>query len=491
MFRIKNLFLIAPLVAFAVFLSISSQELQKVKAQSPQNKIKHIVIMVKENHTFDNYFGTFPEANGATSYIGSDGKSYPLYHTPDVMKSDIDHSPDAAHMAYNNGEMNLFSQLAGAVQDGVDLANSQFYESDIPNYWQYARHFALADNFFSSVMGPSYPNHLFSIAVENDDVAGNPIIKDAGAYYDPKNLAWGCDSPEGTIVERRHRDGTNSYVYPCFNNFTTLGEVLSKHNISWKYYAVDKDEDAAYIWSAYDSIDKVRNNPEIWEKHVVNYKQFLSDAQSGNLPTVSWLVQPESVSEHPLYSVCEGENWTVKQINAVMENPTLWKDTLIILTWDDFGGFYDHVPPPEGPNARIGFGFRVPAIMISPYVKSGYIDHSLSSFTSMIRLTEKLLGLPSIGFLDSSKSPVGDLSGSLNLNQEPLSSLVLEERNCTSEPTVLSAQAGFLDKIDQFAEQSPEPVRWILTHKKITLGAAAIIGFIIYNFNFYKRSNKE
>jgi len=465
-------------VAFLIFFY--PKLVQKAKAVAPQNKIKHIVIMVKENHTFDNYFGTFPKA------IGTNGKQYPLNHTPDVLKSDVGHSPDDAHAAYNDGKMNMFSQLPGAIQDGVDMANSQFYESDIPNYWQYARHFSLADNFFSSVMGPSYPNHLFSIAVENDDVAGNPIIK---ANEGSNGLAWGCDSPEGTIVERRHSNGANSYVYPCFRNFESLGELLNSRNISWRYYAVDKNEDNAYIWSAYDSIDDIRNNPEQWQKHVVNYKQFLSDAKSGNLPTVSWLVQPEAVSEHPLFSVCEGENWTVKQINAIMQNPSLWQNTLIILTWDDFGGFYDHVPPPKGPNPKNGFGFRVPAIIISPYAKPGFIDNSLSSFSSMLRLTEKLLGLPSMGFLDSPQSPVGDLTNSLDFDQQPLPPLVLEERNCSLPQAIPASQTSFIYQINQFANQSPEPLRWILIHKKISLGITIILGLLAYNF--YRYSKKK
>lgn len=459
-------------------------------ADTPQNKIKHIIIMVKENHTLDNYFGTFPGANGATTYIGVDGKERPLNHTPDILKSDIDHSADAAHMAINKGKMNLFSELAGAIQDGTDMANSQFYESDIPNYWQYARTFTLADNFFSSVLGPSFPNHLFSIAVENDDVASNPFIKN------PEKVkvsvsggpAWGCDSPEGMVVERRHRNGTNSYVYPCFKNFQTLGELLNERNISWKYYAPDKDEDAAYVWSAYDAIHNIRNNPDLWQKHVVNYKQFLSDAKSGKLPAVSWLVQPEVVSEHPLYSVCEGENWTVRQINAVMQNKELWQSTLIILTWDDFGGFYDHVPPPAGSNPRNGFGFRVPAIIVSPYSKPGHIDSTLYSFTSMIRLTEKLLDLPNIGFLDGPQSPVGDMINSIDLNQKPLSPLVLKERKCPSSVVAVSPEPeeekDIIDKFNQFALTTPQPLRWILTHKTI-MGVAAIFGLLIYTFFKY------
>lgn len=462
------------LVVFLVFFA--ARAVQVAGSQFPQNKITHIVIMDKENRSFDNYFGTFPRANGATSYIGTDGKEYQLNHQPLALKNDIDHSPSATHMTFNNGKMNMFSKLNGAVQDGVDMADSQFYESDVPNYWQYARHFALADNFFSSVLGPSYSNHLFSIAAENDDAAGNPFVRDANGNVSSAGPVWGCDSPEGTVVEQRLSDGTTGYIYPCFKDFETLGELLNSRNISWKYYAPDKGEDSGYIWSTYDSIDHIRNNPIQWQKHVVNYSNFLTDAENGNLPTVSWLVEPEAVSDHPPANVCEGENWTVKQINAIMQNPSLWQNTVIILTWDDFGGFYDHVPPPKGPNPYNGFGFRVPAIIISPYAKSGFIDNTFYSFPSMLRLTEKLLGLPPLGLLDGPKSPLGDLSNSLDLNQQPLPPLVLNERDCTSSQKIP----------EQFASQSPEPLRWILNHKKISLGIVIIAGLLIYSF--YKNS---
>jgi phospholipase C len=211
---------------------------------------------------------------------------------------------------------------------------------------------------------------------------------------------------------------------------------LNSRNISWKFYAPDKGQDDGYVWSTYDSINNIRNNPSQWQKHVVNYSQFVTDAQAGTLPAVSWLVQPGAVSDHPGFNVCDGENWTVEQINAVMQNPKLWQNTLIILTWDDFGGFYDHVPPPAGPNSQIGLGFRVPAIIISPYSKPGYVDNTLYSFPSMLRLTEDLLGLPSLGYLDSSQSLLGDLSNSLDFNQQPLPPLVLNERNCSIPQSV-------------------------------------------------------
>jgi hypothetical protein len=159
---------------------------------------------------------------------------------------------------------------------------------------------------------------------------------------------------------------------------------------------------------------------------VVNYSRFTQDAAAGKLPAVSWLVEPWELSDHPPYSVCTGENWTVQQINAVMSNSQEWAHTIIVLTWDDFGGFYDHVPPPKGPNPAITYGFRVPAIIISPYARSGHIDHTFYSFPSILKLVETTFRLPSLTSMDARAN---GLSGSLDFSQRPHPPLILHERS--------------------------------------------------------------
>lgn len=380
---------------------------------SPCTPIQHVIIMDKENRSFDSMFGAFPGADGATSYVGSNGRTHPLTHQPDHLTRDIDHSPDAAHRAYDGGKMDLFSRVAGAVQNGVDQADSQLLQSDIPDYWAYAATFTLEDRFFSTIMGPSFPNHLFSIAGEDANADSN--------VYAPR---WGCDAPPGTTVEQRASDGTVTHTFPCFD-FRTLGDLLDSGHISWKYYAPGLDQ-PGYVWSAFDAIKHIRFGPD-WQSHVVDDTQFASDAAAGTLPAVSWLVQPFDVSDHPPASICAGENWTVQQINAVMSNPDEWAHTAIILTWDDFGGFYDHVAPPPGPNRQIEYGFRVPAIVISPYARPGYVDHTTYSYPSMLKLVEDIFGLPSLTGLDGSAN---DMLGSFDFSQQPLAPLPLQTRAC-------------------------------------------------------------
>lgn len=386
-------------------------------------QIQHIVIMDKENRSFDSMFGTFPGANGTVFYVGADGKRHHLNHQPDQLISGISHGIDGARLAEDAGKMDRFSSLRGAQQRGVDVADSQFIHADIPNYWTYASRFTLDDEFFSTIRGPSFSNHLFSIAGQGDNVAGNPV-----------GSSWGCDAAASDTVKFVAPDGAVSYRPPCFN-FLTLGDLLDAQHIGWKYYAPGQGQ-SGYIWSSYDAIKHIRMGSD-WAKHVVNYPQFQSDAAAGALPPVSWLVQPFAVSDHPPASVCQGENWTVSQVNAIMSNPKEWAHTAIILTWDDFGGLYDHVVPPHGPNGETMYGFRVPAIIISPFARPGFVDHTVFTTSSLLRFVEDTFGLSTLGALDARAN---SMMSSFDFAQHPLPPLRLTPRQCpvaTASPLAL------------------------------------------------------
>ncbi len=386
--------------------------------------IQHIVIMLKENRTFDNMFGVFPGANGATTY-NCKGQILPLNHEPDHLKTDLGHTWTNANKAYDNGLMDKFCVNSWSKQHGIDVSDAQFLQADIPNYWLYAQNFALSDNSFSTILGPSFPNHFFAIAGEDDNVDG--LVHSSKS---PGNSGWGCDSPPQTRVEERDQFNQVTDVFPCFD-FQTLGDLLDQAGITWKYYAPPQGTNG-YSWSTYDAINHIRNGPD-WANNVVPYTQFASDAASGQLPQVSWLVQPGKTSDHPPYSICKGENWTVSQVNAIMGNQDEWASTAIILTWDDWGGFYDHVLPPRGPNPVIQYGFRVPAIVISPYSIPGYVDHTFYTFSSILKFVEDNWGLPSLTGLDGGSN---DMQASFNFNQQPLPPLVLQQRTCPSAPNI-------------------------------------------------------
>lgn len=379
-----------------------------------EDPIQHIVILVKENRSFDNYFGTFPGADGSSIGRLSTGEVVPLTHTPDHTLLDIGHAGDAARVAVANGRMNGFDLLPGAIQDGRDIALSQMHEQDIPNYWAYARAFTLDDHFFSTINGPSFPNHLITIAGSSNGTDDNPI----------RNVShsWGCDAgPYARVEQVDVHTGRRRFIKPCFD-MTTLPDLLQAAHVSWKYYAPGQYQ-SGYIWSSLDSISHIRYST-LWQTNVLNTTQFVKDIKAGTLPQVSWLVMNENVSEHPPHGTCAGENWTVRELNALMRSP-LWSSTAVFLTWDDFGGFYDHVPPPRVD--YIALGPRVPTIIISPYARAGFVDHTPYDFTSVLRYIEDKYALPRLSVYDRrARSIVSDF----DFTQQPLQPVILQTRTC-------------------------------------------------------------
>jgi phospholipase C len=425
--------------------------------------IQHIVILIKENRTFDNYFGRFPGADGATTGTLSTGKQIPLMHTPDHTLIDIAHHGDAATVAVNNGRMNGFDLLPGAVQNGEDIALSQLHQEDIPNYWQYASTYTLADHFFSTINGPSYPNHLVTVIGASHNAVDNPVLN---TYH-----SWGCDAGPYTKVDSVDpATGRHYFTKPCFDA-TTLPDELQKAGVSWKYYAPGQYQ-SGYIWSSLDSIKHIRYGP-LWASNVVPPTEFQKDIADGTLPQVSWLVENEQVSEHPPYSSCVGENWTVKYLNTLMSSP-LWAHTAVFLTWDDFGGFYDHVPPPR--LDYLALGPRVPTIIISPYARAHSIDHQQYDFASILRYIEDKYHLPQLSEYDKQARSIGN---AFDLNQVPLAPLVLKQRTCPpgayNRPTSLAATVTRVTvKQDLHAVYakiavSPDPVELVLSNKSTVL----------------------
>jgi phospholipase C len=381
--------------------------------------IDHVVILVRENHSFDNLFGTFPGAAGTTKATLDTGKLVKLLHTPDHTLLDISHSGGAAGFAVNSGKMNQFNLLPGAIQNGLNIADSQYTQKDILNYWAYAENFTLEDHFFATIMGPSFPNHLITVAASSANTIDNPV----GQTFH----AWGCDGgPYSVASAMDPKTGRNYTVKPCFN-LPTMADSFEKHNISWKYYAPGQYQ-SGYIWSSFDAIKSVRNT-SLWKTNVKSETQFVKDVKSGTLPQVSWIVTSEQQSDHPPYSICVGQNWAVKQINAVMQSK-YWKSTLIVLTWDDFGGFYDHVVPPV--QDHISLGPRVPTILISPYSRAHTIDHHALTFTSILKFIENDYKLPALTSRDRSAP---NLLTSLDFKQPPLKPLVLQPQSCPASAT--------------------------------------------------------
>ena len=377
--------------------------------------IKHVIFIIKENHTYDNLFGRFPGADG-TSYAYAGSKRIPLGLTPDHVPRDINHARGAAGFAMNSGSMNRFYLLRGAIEAGHDYADSSYDRYSIPNYWAYAEHFTLADHFFSTLQAPSFPNHLVIIAGQAGGSLDNPL----GQNLPRAHRSWGCDSPAQMLVKVAAISGTE-LVRPCFD-FPTLADEADRAKVSWRYYAAPAGQ-PGYIWASFDAIRHIRFGPD-WARGDVPDSRFVADVTRGRLPAITWLTTDWSHSEHPPASMCAGENWTVRQINAVMRSP-YWRSTAIVLTWDDFGGFYDHLAPPVVDG--VPFGPRVPAIVISPYARLHTVDHTVYDFNSVLRFIEEVFGLPA---LSADNEQATSLRAAFDFAQRPVAPLVLRERQC-------------------------------------------------------------
>ncbi|HEY1958335.1 MAG TPA: alkaline phosphatase family protein [Polyangiaceae bacterium] len=384
---------------------------------SAPTPLRHVVVIVKENHSFDNYFGTFPGAEGTGSRV---------VEAPDSTARDLCHSHACALMEWNHGKMNGWPKVAGSSVSGDELAYSQYLEKDIPNYWQYARRFTLADHFFSNVLGPSFPGHAFLLAAQAGWTYDNPGTQISAPY-------WGCDqAPETRVAAEDPAACTEKYVFPCLS-IPSVPDVLPP-GVDWRFYG-SNFYFLSEVWSLFDAIRPIREGAG-WGK-VVYENEFEKDIRDKKLPAVVWLVNQDFGDEHPsIGGVCMGENWTVQHVNMITQSD-YWKDTAILFTMDDYGGWYDHVAPPRQYGCNLqkpyGLGFRVPLIVISPYARRGFVFKEVAEQASIPRFIERVFGAKkTLHDLDpaAQDAQANDLFGAFDFAQTPLPPLVLPIRKC-------------------------------------------------------------
>jgi phospholipase C len=374
--------------------------------------IDHIVFVVKENRSYDSYFGRYPKGDGVT--VGRTLHGYRRLGRMPNVQPDLRHDRNAMVRDIHHGRMNGFSAMPHPL-----WAYTAAYRSLIPAYWAYADQYTLADRMFSSMAGPSLPNHLYSVAAQS---AG--MVDDRGySGY------WGCDAPPTQRVPV-WRDGHLRFVFPCFR-IDSLGTELTRHNVSWRAYGPVTGEQGSG-WVGYEAIRGVRKTA-LW-KHVHTWLQFGADIKHGRLPHVSWVIPQYRYSEHPPTSVCAGERWTTKLVNQIMRSPE-WSTTLIVLTYDEPGGFYDHASVPT--LDHLGYGPRVPMLVISPFAKPGFIDHHTYDLTSVTKLISLKYHLPMLSRREANATPI---TNSLQ-DTAPTPPLILPRRSCPALPKLGPAPA--------------------------------------------------
>ncbi len=435
--QISGIGIVGCLVAGTVFVGWTSAGAGVTVARSGQSvqgasalctprhacPIKHVVFIIRENHSFDNLFAHFPSADGTNTALEGHTR-VPLAVTPDHLTLDIAHSGPSADMATNSGRMNQFYLLSGATQFGRDYADSAYTQSQIPIYWAYAKTFALADHFFSTMMGPSYPNHLVTVAATGMNTIDNP--------HGQIGETWGCDAGPKSQVPVEDAHGGVTYHAPCFN-VRTLGDLASKAGVSWRYYSAPYKK-WGYIWNAFDYVRHDRYG-SAWKQANTPYTRFASDVASGTLANITWVTPNQTFSDHPPFSICAGQNWTESIINSIMQSP-LWNSTAIVLTWDDFGGFYDHVAPPVVSN--VSMGPRVPTIVISPYAIKGSVSHTPYDFGSMLRFAEDVFNLPRLTSYDRHAASISNM---FDFTQPPAAALAMQPMKCPAAPSSLNVSA--------------------------------------------------
>jgi phospholipase C len=350
--------------------------------------IKHIVVIIQENRSFDNFFAGYPGADAPTYGYGEvSGKRVTIPLHPITFDGpNLPHAWQNAIVEWNNGKMDGFSKYG---QNGDDAAYAYVARSWIKPYWRMAHKYVLADHMFPTEFGPSWTAHLTLVA-GTDNL--NPDLAVADFSSSGYNS---CDAQPGakvTTVNQYRHVSLDSGPYPCFNQFNTMAETLDAAKVSWKYYVTKLT--APGIWSAFEAIKYVKRGPD-WHMDVIAPQtQVLKDIKQGNLASVSWVTPSKPDSDHPGAHSDKGPSWVASIVNSLGKS-SYWDSTAIVVLWDDWGGWYDDSPPPQL-DFR-GLAIRVPCLIISPYAKPGYVSHTQYEYGSILKFMEEAFGLPPLG----------------------------------------------------------------------------------------------
>lgn len=457
-------------------------------------KIKHVIIIMQENRSFDHYFGLYPGANGIPFKDGAPlpclptGEKMPCahpYHEAHDIEGGGPHRAIDAEMTIDGGKMDRFylraikgradcrpaSPNPACVGAGrIDVLGFHT-RSDIPNYWAYADNFVLQDHMFEPTASWSLPAHLFMVSAWSANCRN---YSDASSCHNdngfPKVLglesrierrlglpAVSLHLPDWLKPVRNGDDLRKAEPRPDWRfAWTDITYLLHRSGVSWSYFIAkgqqpDCDDDGEdcdgrpqdhitpSIWNPLVSFGTVRQAHQLG--NIRDISEFYQAASKGTLPAISWVIPDQIHSEHPPARITDGQSYVTHLINAVMSGPN-WRDCVIFLAWDDWGGFYDHVAPPKVDGN--GYGLRVPALVISPYARKGYVDHQVLSFDAYLkfiedvflnrqRLDPKTDGRPDPRpTVREDAAILGDLAKDFDFAQAPRPPLLLNERPKTT-----------------------------------------------------------
>jgi len=386
----------------------------------PAGKIEHVVIIFQENRSTDDLFSGFPGADTVRSGPAAGGRTIALQPIPFEAPGDLDHSHTGFEKDDDNGRMDGFLRAKYIRFEGVtDPPYAHVPDDETKPLWTLAKRYTLADRMFQTNQGPSFPAHLYIIGgTSAPDPKSDLLASENPGDKEQSKPDGGCDSPADMLVKLIDPSGSEDHrLYPCFENPTVM-DLLDKKGLSWKYY----EPHHGGLWDGPDAIRHLRDQPNDWANVVTPETTIFKDIAAGGLPDVSWVIPNGRNSDHPGSLSDTGPSWVASIVNAIGSSP-YWRSTAIFITWDDWGGWYDHVAPPTYNSYELGF--RVPLIVVSPYAKRGYVSHRQHEFGSIIRFIEEDSGLGSLGRTDVRSD---DLSDCFDFGQAPTSFTPVETK---------------------------------------------------------------
>ncbi len=364
-------------------------------------KIKPVIWVVQENRSFDDLFSGYPGADTVSSGKDSKGDTIPLQPISLTTSYEVDHSSQAMFHACNgtgrlpgtqcrmNG-FNLENQYGGPTNGQYAFVPPR----ETKPYWDMAHEWVLADKMFASQLDESFVAHQYIIAAQAQSSVDVPL------FY------WGCGGGKTDDVETLKENRTYGGLQRACFDYETLGDELDTAGLPWRFYTSKFRTPFSGLWSGYQAVRHIFRGPD-WKTDIITpQKTFLTDVAAGKLASFTWITPLCRESDHSDCGGGLGPSWVTSIVNAVGESQ-YWNSTVIFVQWDDWGGFYDHVPPPH--IGYDGLGFRVPLIVISPYAKKNYVSHVQYETASVLRFAEDLYGLPQLSTSDTrAVSPAAD-----------------------------------------------------------------------------------
>jgi phospholipase C len=394
----------------------SASSAQTLGAVGAASKIQHVVIIFQENRSTDDLFNGLPGADTVSWGWNSHGKKVALIPVPLTSPYDVSHEHSAYTIEHANGKLNGFDEVFSVCDVGEHCpprarrAYGYVPHGDVAPYFDMAQRYTFADRMFQTNEGPSFPAHQYIIS-GTSTVSNGSQLRAASNPFTPGGLfTGGCDSPPGSFVYLIDASGNEEQTaYPCFDRLTLM-DLLDRKSRSWRYYEYHVGPG---LWQAPDAIAHLRYSKSYASHVVAPPKTVLTDIAQGRLADVVWVTPTAKASDHAGVTDGTGPSWVASVVNAIGES-RYWNSTAIFVTWDDWGGWYDHVPPPQYNSYELGF--RVPLIVISPYAKQRYVSHTQYEFGSILKFVEETFGL---GSLQTTDVRANDLSDCFDFDAAP------------------------------------------------------------------------